>query len=152
MTAHYVAGKHAMPYEYLEHQADIGIRACGRDYPEALAEAIRALAAVMVKPEGVKAVVEVAAQAEAPARDLLAVELLNEVLSLLLLKRIALADVGPVEVSGEEGAWRARTTVGGETMDPARHELGTEVKAATYSGLKLTEEPGRTTFQCLLDI
>jgi SHS2 domain-containing protein len=141
-----------MAYEYLEHQADIGIRAWGRDYPEALAEAIRALAAVMVKPEGVKAVMELSARAEAPARDLLAVELLNEVLSLLGLKRMALADVGPVEVSGKEGSWRASTTIRGETMDPARHELGTEVKAATYSGLRLTEEPGRITFQCLLDI
>jgi hypothetical protein len=63
-----------MPYEYLEHQADIGIRAWGRDYPEALAEAIRALAAVMVKPEGVKAVMELSVRAEAPSRDLLAVE------------------------------------------------------------------------------
>jgi len=141
-----------MPYEYLEHQADVGIRAWGRDYPEALAEAIRALAAVMVKPEGVTADMELVAQAEAPSRDLLAVELLNEVLSLLGLKRMALADVGPVEVSGKEGSWRARTSIRGEPINPARHELGTEVKAATYSGLKLTADPDRTTFQCLLDV
>jgi hypothetical protein len=30
--------------------------------------------------------------------------------------------------------------------------LGTEVKAATYSGLELIEEPGRVTVQCVLDI
>ncbi len=87
-----------MPYEYLEHQADIGIRAWGRDYPEALAE------------------------------------------------------VGPVAVPGEEGNWQATVTFRDETIDPARHDLGTEVKAATYSGLLLTEAPTRTTIQCLLDI
>ena len=141
-----------MPYEYLEHQADIGIRAWGRDYPEALAEAIRALAALMVEPEGVEPRMELEASAEAPSRDLLAIELLNEVLSLLGLSNLALADVGPVEVTGEEGNWQARVTFGGEPIDPDRHKLGTEVKAATYSGLRLTERPDRTIIQCLLDI
>ena len=44
-----------MPYEYLEHDADIGIRAWGADYPQALADAVRALGGVMVGPVGVKA-------------------------------------------------------------------------------------------------
>ena len=86
-----------MPYEYLEHQADIGIRAWGCDYPEALAEAVRALAALMVEPEGVEPATELTACAEAPSRELLAVELLNEVLSLLGFEELALAEVGPVE-------------------------------------------------------
>jgi len=141
-----------MPYEYLEHQADIGIRAWGCDYPQALAEAVRALGALVVEPEGVAPRTELTASAQAPSRELLAVELLNEVLSLLGLEEVALAEVGPVEVSGEEGDWRARVTLRGEAIAPARHQLGTEVKAATYSGLRLTEQPDRTTIQCLLDI
>jgi len=141
-----------MPYEYLEHQADIGIRAWGPDYPEALAEAIRALAALMVEPEGVEPKKEFEASAQAPTRDLLAIELLNEVLSLLSLGNLALADVGAVGVTGKEGAWQARVSFQGEPIDPGRHSLGTEVKAATYSGLRLTQTPDRTTLQCLLDI
>jgi len=141
-----------MPYEYLEHQADIGIRAWGRDYAEALADAVRALAALMVAPEGVEPKMELEASAQAPSRELLAVELLNEVLSLLWLENLALADVATVEVTGEEGNWQARVTLRGETIDPERHQVGTEVKAATYSGLRLTEEEARTTIQCLLDI
>ena len=141
-----------MPYEYLEHQADIGIRAWGADYAQALAEAVRALAALMVKPEGVHPKVELTASAQARSRELLAVELLNEALSLLGVEDLALADVGPVEVSGEEGHWQAEVVLRGEPIDPDRHHLGTEVKAATYSGLRLTEEPSRTTIQCRLDI
>ena len=141
-----------MPYEYLEHQADIGIRAWGADYAQALAEAVRALAALMVKPEGVHPKVELTASAQARSRELLAVELLNEALSLLGVEDLALADVGPLEVSGEEGHWRAEVVLRGEPIDPDRHQLGTEVKAATYSGLRLTEEPDQTTIQCLLDI
>ena len=141
-----------MPYEYLEHQADIGIRAWGPDYPEAVADAIRALAALMVEPQGVETKQEFEASAQAESRDLLAIELLNEVLSLLGLSNLALADVGPVEVTGKEGSWRAQVAFRGEPIDPDRHSLGTEVKAATYSGLRLTEEPNRTTLQCLLDI
>jgi len=141
-----------MPYEYLEHQADIGIRAWGADYAEALAEALRALGALTVDPEGVEPKTELTASAEAPSLDLLAVELLNEVLSLLGVEELALAEVGRVEVSGQEGDWQAKVTFRGEPIDPDRHHLGTEVKAATYSGLRLTEDPDRTTIQCLLDI
>jgi len=141
-----------MPYEYLEHQADIGIRAWGRDYPEALREAVRAVAALVVRPEGVEPRVELEASAEAPGRELLAVELLNEVLSLLGLEGLALAEAGPVEVTRKGEAWQARVRLRGEPIDPDRHRLGTEVKAATYSGLQLTETPERTTIQCLLDI
>jgi len=141
-----------MPYEYLEHQADIGIRAWGRDYPEALSEAVRALAALMVEPEGVEGATELTACAQAPSRNLLGVELLNEVLSLLGLENLALAQVDTVRVTGEEGNWQATARLRGEAIDRTRHRLGTEVKAATYSGLLLTETPERTTIQCLLDI
>jgi len=141
-----------VPYEYLEHEADIGIRAWGKDYAEALADAVRALGAVMVEPEGVKAKWEFGASVQAESRDLLAVELLNEALSLLWLHNLALAEVGPLEVTGGDGDWRARLIIRGEPIDQERHDLGTEVKAATYSGLKLTEEAGKTTIQCILDI
>ena len=73
-------------------------------------------------------------------------------LSLLGLRELALAEVGRVEVTGQEGNWQAKVTLRAEPIDPDRHELGTEVKAATYSGLRLTEEPDRITIQCLLDI
>ncbi len=40
----------------------------------------------------------------------------------------------------------------GEEIDAPRHKIGTEVKAATYSGLKYKEERGIHSLQCLLDI
>ena len=41
----------------------------------------------------------------------------------------------------------------GEQLDAARHEPAVEVKGATYTGLRVAEDPdGRWTAQCVIDV
>lgn len=40
----------------------------------------------------------------------------------------------------------------GANFDPAVHECGTEVKAITYSAMKVLEEPQRTDAYVIVDI
>ncbi|MEA3345070.1 MAG: archease, partial [Chloroflexota bacterium] len=69
-----------MSYEYLDHEADIGIRGIGNSMAEAFAEGARAMFGIMAELEGVKARESVAVHCEAPDAEILFVEFLNELL------------------------------------------------------------------------
>ncbi|MER3398777.1 MAG: hypothetical protein C4316_09685 [Chloroflexota bacterium] len=142
-----------MGFEFLDHTAEIGVRAWGRDLAEAFAEAARGMFAVMYEtgPVGETLVREV--EVSAPDPEALLVEWLN---SLLYLATVDHAVFGRFEVNIEppkDGAeWRLRATAYGEPVDPARHSFGLEVKAATYHGLKVQSLDGRAEVQVILDV
>lgn len=141
-----------MPFEYLEHQADVGIKAVGESVEEALAEGARAMFNVMVDIEKVSKDKEVEIECEASDFETLFVEMLNE---LLYQREINEMIFGDFEVTGlkKEGQnLKLKGKAFGEKLDLAHHQLKTEVKAATYAGLKYYQEENQHIFQCLLDV
>jgi SHS2 domain-containing protein len=51
-----------------------------------------------------------------------------------------------------ECEWILEGTACGETLDPQRHTIHTEVKAATYSGLDYRQEQDLCIVQCVVDL
>jgi len=141
-----------MPYEYLDHQADIGIRSWGDTLEEALEEAARALFGVMVDPDSVEGRFEVKIECEAGEESLLFVEMLNTLLSQAGLSEYVFCDMTIDSIVRFREGIRLRGRARGEPLDTSKHEPGSEVKAATYSGLKYSTEGGKFRLQCLLDI
>ncbi|GEM_PF-232936 len=141
-----------MPYKYLDHQADIGISSWGGSLEEALRDGALALFGIISDPRSIGSEKEVVIECRAREESLLFVEMLNKLLTEAGLKEMLFADISieRLERSGEELHLTAR--VCGETLDIEKHELGVEVKAATYSGLRYRNENGKHYFQCLMDI
>jgi len=141
-----------MPYEYLDHQADLGIRGTGSSPEEAMSEAAQAMLAAMADTSLVRE--EQAFAQRCTARDIpaLFVEWLNELLYQRQVGGVlfARARVTRLTSGGEE--WTLEGTAWGEPLDPERHDLYTEVKAATYYGLDYRLENGRYSIQCVLDV
>jgi len=133
-------------YEFFDHEADIGIIGKGTSWNEAFAEAAKAMFSVMcdlskVKPED-KTLVEV----EAEDQDALLVEFLNELLYLKDSEELMYSRFD-VEIKGNELkciAWGSPMTT--------KQGLKTEVKAATYAGLKHWTEKGEKCVQCIVDV
>jgi SHS2 domain-containing protein len=141
-----------MGYTYLDHEADIGIECTGKDRAEAFEEGALALLHLMADLDAVRPMRSIPVECRAPAADSLFVAWLNEIISLVGREEAIFSEV---QVTGirEEGDDHVLTgTLRGETIDPERHHLETEVKAATYSGLALIEEPDRVTVRCVLDV
>ena len=135
------------PYEYFEHTADIGLRARGADLAEAFANAGRGLAALIADPSTVepREQREVSLPPAEPSELLIA--WLNELLYLLDAEGF-LPSAITVDAVGAEGlAARLR----GERLDPARHEVKTGVKAATYHQARV-ECDGGCLVQAILDL
>ncbi len=136
-----------MVYETFEHQADIGIRGFGMTLEEAFGNAARALYSVMVRLDAVRPLEERTVTVSAPDREILLVEWLNVLLSLSDIDRMVFSKF-EVKIEGaalKGSAW-------GEKLDPGRHEPNVEVKGATYHLVQITEEHGRYTAQCVVDV
>lgn len=141
-----------MPYSYLDHTADVGISACGSSLKEAFSSGAEALLNLVYELPAIDKRASVDIEAEAPSFELLFVEVLNELIGLLDTKGLAIRSLEATEIVEVAGIVSFTGKAMGEPFDPEKHPVKTEVKAATYSGLRLTEAADRTTIQCLLDI
>jgi SHS2 domain-containing protein len=141
-----------MPYTYLDHEADIGLEASGATLAEAIEAGVQGLLDLMVDTGGVQAsgTTPVAAEAGDPAA--LFVAILNAVLAERDISGQFFRCFRIDRLEEKSGRWYLTGTLWGEPVDQTRHETGNEVKAATYSGLRYTDEHGVVTLRCVLDL
>ena len=134
--------------ETFEHTADVGLAASA----ESLSELFEALAeglGEVICPRGqVESSQSRPISVEAEDVEALVVDFLAEVLRVIQVEHFCVADVriadaGPTAVTGE---------LVGESYDPARHELTTEVKAVTYHQLEVRRDDGTWHARVILDI
>ncbi len=142
-----------MPYTYLEHRADVGIRAEGRTLEEAIESGVEAMLNVMFDLDTIKEHLSVSVKAGAPDVALLFVEVLNEVLSIQDRDGLALKRLETKSIKKLDGGYEFKGLAYGEGFNPRRHMVKTEVKAATYAGLEYRRgEDGSHILQCILDV
>ena len=138
-----------MAYEYLEHEADIGILAMGKTREQAFEEGAKAMFGVMVDVDKVAASKKVEVSVGAESLDSLFVEWLN---ALLAKKDIAGMVFSKFKVAiNEDKNFTLQGEAWGDEFKESQN-FKTEVKAATYSGLKYKQVFGEHHVQCVLDI
>jgi len=138
-----------MAYEYLEHKADVGILAMGKTKEQAFEEGAIAMFNVMVDIEKVEPKKKVEVSAASDQLDTLFVEWLNALLAEKDLHGMAFSKF---KVKIEEGEnFRLAGEAWGDELK-SEQNFKTEVKAATYSGLKYKQVFGEHHFQCVLDV
>jgi len=141
-----------MPFEHLDHEADAGVRGIGKTLEEAFAEGARGMFALQVELDRVASREAVEIECHADSLETLFVAWLGE----LLFQRDFTGMVFSrfeVQIQKEDDGYLLCGKAWGEPLDPERHRAMVEVKAATYSGLKL----GRTSegdyyVQCIVDL
>ncbi len=118
-------------YEYIEHTADLGFKAYGTTVEELFVNAAEALFEVLVALDSVRARDKRIIHVDSIDLETLMVSWLNELLYRFemegfLLKRSQIDKMTSCSL---------QATVYGETIDPARHEIRTTIKAVTYHQL-----------------
>ncbi|MBU7044084.1 MAG: archease [Theionarchaea archaeon] len=138
-------------FEFLDHEADIGIRSWGKTVEEAFENGGRALFAVMVNVDSVEPQQVIPVKAQADDLDTLYVEWLNELIAQKDIQEMVFSEFS-VHIDGHRGVFTLTGTAQGELLHQVKHEIKTEVKAATYFGMKSEKKDGLYFFQCVLDI
>ena len=135
-------------WEHFPHQADIGIRGRGRTKEEAFEQAAVALTAVITEPDKVECKEEMKISCNAPDDELLLVDWLNRLLYEISVGKMLF---GRFDVKIKKGFLNA--SAWGEKIDIAKHNPTVEVKAATYTSLKVgREKDGDWVAQCVVDV
>ena len=141
-----------MPYTYLDHEADVGIRATGSTLEEAFEQGAKAMLNVMWDISTIEERQNVSIGSEARDIPELFVEALNEILFKQDVEGLALARFQVNGISMMNGRYRLTGIAYGEPLNFEKHTVKTEVKAATYAGLRYEEKEGQHMVQCILDV
>jgi SHS2 domain-containing protein len=137
-----------MSFEVFEHTADIGVRVFGANMAELLKNAALALMSLITGIETVRPAEDVVFQAEAETGEELLIKMLSEILYLHQVRKMVFCEA---EIELTDG-YRLRGRLRGEKIDPERHELQLDIKAATYHNLKIRRVNDRLMAEIIFDI
>lgn len=141
-----------MPWELLDHQADVGLQATGASLGVALADGVRGMLSLMVDPFTVDPCDQWTVIAEGSDVGSLFVDLLNSVLATKDIENAFFHDVEIESLEQNNGTWHVRCRLYGEPIDLTKHEVDSDVKAATYGGLRAEQTGQGWLLRCLLDL
>ena len=135
-------------WEHFPHQADIGIRGLGRSMEEAFEAAAVALIAVIAEPQNIVPASKVNVYCHGPNEEMLLVDWLNALIYEMATRKMLFRRF-EVRIAGQE----LRGMAWGEPLNPEKHTPAVEVKAATYTCLRVgRNENGVWLAQCVVDV
>lgn len=140
------------PFEYFDHTADTLFRAYGKDFDEALANAILAVYNVIVDTATVKPLVEKSFKVSAEKRETLIYKLFEELLFLLDTESFLGCKVKQLAVrKNADRSMTATVTLLGDTQ-ASKYDVFGQIKAPTYSQMEIGRADGKVFIQAVLDI
>lgn len=135
-------------YEHFPHDADVGVRGFGGSLADAFAQAALAMTAAVTDPASITPSARIEIRCEAPDREVLLADFLNALVFEMATRHMLF---GRFEVHTD--GKRLLAYAWGETLDLAKHEPRVEVKGATFTSLRVAEEPAGTWLaQCVIDV
>ena len=138
-------------YELLEHQSEVGVRASGSTLEDAFCEASKALFSIMTDTEKVGDYEIASINVEAANIEELFAALMNELIYMSSINSAFYSEFD-YHIESKDKRIILAGSIRGEKIDEIKHELRTEVKAATYSGLKVWEENNNKFVQIIVDV
>lgn len=127
----------SVQYEFLEHTADVGLKAYGKGVEEIFEHAALGMFDLMTDLGRVEARGEMEIRLESPDLESLLVDWLSELLYVHETQNVFLCEFS-VQLTGTV----LRATARGEEVDPERHPLEVAVKAVTYHMIEVKPEEG----------
>jgi SHS2 domain-containing protein len=141
-----------MPWELIDHQADVGLQATGASLEQALVDGVRGMLSLMVDPETVAPKLTFPVAATGDDAGALYVALLNATLAVKDIHGVFFHDITIDTLEETEAGYRVAGTVSGEPFDLNRHAVDSDVKAATYGGLRAERNANGWLLRCVLDL
>ena len=138
-------------FEYFDHEADIGIVGYGRNLEEAFEQGAKAMFNIMADINTIAREREVDIEVRANDKEALFIEWLNELLARKDIEGMLFSEFD-VRIEEKGNMLVLKGTAKGEKINYEKHRVDIEVKAATYSQLKIEKIDGGWKVQCVVDV
>jgi SHS2 domain-containing protein len=138
-------------FEYFDHEADIGIVGYGKNLEEAFEQGAKAMFNIMADINNIELKKEIKIKVEAPDEETLFIEWLNSLLAQKDIENLLFSEF-EVKIKKVENKFVLEGIAKGEEMNYEKHQIDTEVKAATYSQLKIEKVNNIYKVQCVVDV
>ena len=135
-------------YEIVDHTADIGIKAYGKDMKELFENAAYGMFDIIADLEGLKASISVEIESKAPNYEELLINWLDDLIYNFYTKGIIFSEFN----IGYLDSRHIEASVRGKHVGDNRSRLKTEIKAATFHELEIKETDKGYEVQIIFDI
>ncbi len=135
-------------FERIDHAADIGLRAFGHDMKELFTNAAKGMMSLLLDDVQVSQTTEQAIDLEGRDLEELLVNLLEEILYLLNVRRFV---TGSIEIHQfNESELYAR--LAGEPLNDDKHRIRYEIKGVTFHQLRFEKEGDLLAVKVIFDV
>lgn len=140
-------------FEFKDHTADVKVKAWGRTLEEAYSQAALSLM-ITITPnlEKITPKIEKEIIIESEDKYSLCIDFLTEFLFLFDVEDLVFKDISVDSIKKAQNRYKLIALAKGEQFDRNKHEIGTEVKAITYSFMNIEEKKNRVEISIVFDI
>ncbi len=135
-------------YEIIDHTADVGVKAYGKNLSLAFSNAAKAMFDIITDNSEIENIGEYDIELKADDLEQLLVDFLSELIFLHDTKNLVF---GFFKVDINESENKLEAKVFGEKFDLSKHKIGSEIKAVTYHMLEIKKNK-KCSVQVLFDI
>lgn len=139
-------------FEWIDHPADAGFRAYGKNLEEAFENAALALTELMVDSEKVKPEDRETVEIRSEDLEALLFDWLDHLLYLQGAKGYIASKFEIKGISKENDEYKLEGKVWGQKYSREKHGPGSEVKAITYHMMEINQKPDRSSVQVVVDV
>ena len=140
-------------YEFKEHTADIQIRSWGKTLEEAFSQAAYGLmATISPNLEKISPIILMKLKIQAEDKEALLFDFLSEFLYIFDVEELIFNYINVLKIERLNDIYILEAVMKGEKFDKQKHEIGTEVKAITYSYMLIEEKNKKVEINVIFDI
>jgi len=140
-------------FRFLEHTADVRVHAFGKTMESAFEQTAYGLMAT-ITPNLEKISLEIEKEIKIAAEDIEALlfDFLSEFLFIFDVEELVFKEIKVKSIRSIDNGYELKAILKGEVFNRDKHEIGTEVKAITYSFLEIQEGDDKVEIKMVFDI
>ncbi|MGV9173213.1 MAG: archease [Promethearchaeia archaeon] len=140
-------------FKFIDHTADVQVKSWGRNLREAYEQTALSLMET-ISPDLEKIDWKTKKELEVTAEDkeALLFDFLSEFLYIFDVENLIFSKINVQTIEEVNEGYRLKALMKGEEFNREKHEIGTEVKAVTYSFMEINESDDRVEINVVFDI
>lgn len=140
-------------FRFLDHTADVQVESWGPTLEEAYSQtALGLMTTISPNLNLISPLVQKVIQIEAEDKESLLFDFLSEFLFIFDVEDLIFCEIAIESIKKKQDKYLLKANVKGERFNKKKHEIGTEVKAITYSFMNIEEKDWEVKINIVFDI